>query len=248
MSIAEAARSAAIEDGVEPPVECLKDNTSDDADRVKRVKNSPSGETTNTQKIVDVDIDLEISTKGLNSSVTTTMSTSSSDGNKPITSTLDNHPKIACAENASASPSSSSSSTTQTGQNGKPSNRLLSTVTTSSSSTSAKVVSLSNPRTAASASTNNPNTATSSIAIGVTTTNNTSTGTSTTTNTNTTAASKRKGPLLRRGKWTTEEEAYANRLIQEFKAGLLPLTDGTTLRTFLSKLLNCDPMRYVIYL
>lgn len=48
---------------------------------------------------------------------------------------------------------------------------------------------------------------------------------------------------LRRGKWTTEEENYANRLIQEFKAGLLPLTDGTTLRTFLSKLLNCDPMR-----
>jgi len=48
---------------------------------------------------------------------------------------------------------------------------------------------------------------------------------------------------LRRGKWTAEEEAYANRLIQEFKAGLLPLTDGTTLRTFLSKLLNCDPMR-----
>lgn len=24
---------------------------------------------------------------------------------------------------------------------------------------------------------------------------------------------------------------------------MLPLTDGTTLRTFLSKLLNCDPMR-----
>lgn len=55
--------------------------------------------------------------------------------------------------------------------------------------------------------------------------------------------SSKKGPPLRRGKWTTEEEAYANRLIQEFKAGLLPLTDGTTLRTFLSKLLNCDPMR-----
>jgi hypothetical protein len=54
---------------------------------------------------------------------------------------------------------------------------------------------------------------------------------------------KKKGPALRRGKWTPEEEAYANRLIQEFKAGLLPLTDGTTLRTFLSKLLNCDPMR-----
>lgn len=54
---------------------------------------------------------------------------------------------------------------------------------------------------------------------------------------------KKKGPPLRRGKWTPEEEAYANRLIQEFKSGLLPLTDGTTLRTFLSKLLNCDPMR-----
>eukprot|EP00957_Ditylum_brightwellii_P129843 9903965-Ditylum_brightwellii.AAC.1 len=54
---------------------------------------------------------------------------------------------------------------------------------------------------------------------------------------------KKKGPPLRRGKWTAEEEAYANRLILEFKAGLLPLTDGTTLRTFLSKLLNCDPMR-----
>jgi hypothetical protein len=48
---------------------------------------------------------------------------------------------------------------------------------------------------------------------------------------------------LRRGKWTSEEEYYANRLIYEFKLGLLPLTDGTTLRTFLSKLLNCDPMR-----
>lgn len=59
----------------------------------------------------------------------------------------------------------------------------------------------------------------------------------------TASSSKKKGPPLRRGKWTPEEEAYANRLIQEFKAGLLPLTDGTTLRTFLSKLLNCDPMR-----
>lgn len=48
---------------------------------------------------------------------------------------------------------------------------------------------------------------------------------------------------LRRGKWTAEEEEYSNRLIVEFKNGTLPLTDGTTLRTFLSKLLNCDPMR-----
>ena len=50
-------------------------------------------------------------------------------------------------------------------------------------------------------------------------------------------------PALRRGKWTSEEECYAVRLISEFRQGLLPLTDGTTLRTFLSKLLNCDPMR-----
>lgn len=54
---------------------------------------------------------------------------------------------------------------------------------------------------------------------------------------------KAKKAGLRRGKWTPEEECYANRLIYEFKLGLLPLTDGTTLRTFLSKLLNCDPMR-----
>ena len=47
----------------------------------------------------------------------------------------------------------------------------------------------------------------------------------------------------RRGKWTIEEEEYAMRLIHEFKEGLLPLTEGTTLRTFLSKVLNCDPMR-----
>lgn len=32
--------------------------------------------------------------------------------------------------------------------------------------------------------------------------------------------------VYRRGKWTPEEESYANRLIVEFKAGLLPLTDG----------------------
>lgn len=57
------------------------------------------------------------------------------------------------------------------------------------------------------------------------------------------SSTEAKKPQLRRGKWTPEEEAYASRLIQEFKAGLLPLTDGTTLRTFLSKLLNCDPMR-----
>lgn len=57
------------------------------------------------------------------------------------------------------------------------------------------------------------------------------------------SSKKKSGHPLRRGKWTSEEEAYAARLINEFKSGLLPLTDGTTLRNFLSKLLNCDPMR-----
>ena len=48
---------------------------------------------------------------------------------------------------------------------------------------------------------------------------------------------------VRRGKWTSEEEAYVTRLIDEFKKGTLPIPNGITLRTFLSKLLNCDPMR-----
>uniref|UniRef100_K3WVZ9 RING-type domain-containing protein n=1 Tax=Globisporangium ultimum (strain ATCC 200006 / CBS 805.95 / DAOM BR144) TaxID=431595 RepID=K3WVZ9_GLOUD len=48
---------------------------------------------------------------------------------------------------------------------------------------------------------------------------------------------------MRKGKWTAEESSYCDRLIEEFKKGNLPLAEGTTLRTFLSKLLNCDPMR-----
>merc|ERR1711865_813203 len=49
--------------------------------------------------------------------------------------------------------------------------------------------------------------------------------------------------VLRRGHWTPEEEVYAEKLIQEFKSGLLPLPAGTSLRTYLATLLNCDPMR-----
>ena len=51
----------------------------------------------------------------------------------------------------------------------------------------------------------------------------------------------RKG--IRKGKWTAEESAYCDRLIEEFKNGKLPLAEGTTLRAFLSRLLQCDPMR-----
>ena len=49
--------------------------------------------------------------------------------------------------------------------------------------------------------------------------------------------------VLRRGKWTPEESAYANRLIVEFRRGALPLPPNVTLREFLSKSLRCDPMR-----
>jgi len=48
---------------------------------------------------------------------------------------------------------------------------------------------------------------------------------------------------LRRGKWTPEEEAYAARVIRDFNYGYLDAPAGTTLRTYLSEKLNCDPMR-----
>jgi len=48
---------------------------------------------------------------------------------------------------------------------------------------------------------------------------------------------------LRRGKWTPEEETYVARIIQEFNSGYLNAPAGTTLRTYLSKKLHCDPMR-----
>ena len=48
---------------------------------------------------------------------------------------------------------------------------------------------------------------------------------------------------LRRGKWTAEEESYVARVIQDFNNGFLNAPAGTTLRTYLSDKLNCDPMR-----
>lgn len=48
---------------------------------------------------------------------------------------------------------------------------------------------------------------------------------------------------LRRGKWTPEEEQYVNMVIFRFNQGTLPVPAGTTLRTYLSEKLNCDPMR-----
>eukprot|EP01038_Epipyxis_sp_PR26KG_P008089 gene8089-10958_t len=48
---------------------------------------------------------------------------------------------------------------------------------------------------------------------------------------------------LRKGKWTIEEENYANKIIYLFNHGLLAIGSGTTLRSYLSEKLNCDPMR-----
>ena len=48
---------------------------------------------------------------------------------------------------------------------------------------------------------------------------------------------------LRRGKWTVEEEAYVARVIQDFNSGFLNAPAGTTLRSYLSEKLHCDPMR-----
>jgi hypothetical protein len=56
-------------------------------------------------------------------------------------------------------------------------------------------------------------------------------------------ASKKQGNSLRRGKWTVEEEAYVARVIQDFNSGFLNAPAGTTLRTYLSEKLQCDPMR-----
>ena len=42
----------------------------------------------------------------------------------------------------------------------------------------------------------------------------------------------------RKGKWTEEEETYTMKLIEAFIAGVLPLPQGTTLRSFLSEKLS----------
>lgn len=41
--------------------------------------------------------------------------------------------------------------------------------------------------------------------------------------------------MMRKGKWTEEEESYTMKLIEAFVAGVLPLPQGTTLRSFLSE-------------
>ena len=46
------------------------------------------------------------------------------------------------------------------------------------------------------------------------------------------------------GKWTAEEEARANQLVADFETGTLQdCENGTTLRSYLARKLNCAPMR-----
>ena len=52
-----------------------------------------------------------------------------------------------------------------------------------------------------------------------------------------------KDQKLRSGKWTPEEEAYADILIELFVKGQVDLENGSTLRSFLAKKLHCAPMR-----
>lgn len=47
-----------------------------------------------------------------------------------------------------------------------------------------------------------------------------------------------KESILRKGKWTTEEEDYATKIISLFNRGLLPIGAGTTLRSYLSDKLH----------
>jgi len=49
--------------------------------------------------------------------------------------------------------------------------------------------------------------------------------------------------VLRRGRWTEEEEAYAWCLIRQFERGVLSIQPGISLRNFLAEKLHCDPMR-----
>ena len=50
--------------------------------------------------------------------------------------------------------------------------------------------------------------------------------------------------IQRSGKWSTEEESFANRLIMDFENGSLrDCEDGCTLRSYLARKLRCAPMR-----
>ena len=47
----------------------------------------------------------------------------------------------------------------------------------------------------------------------------------------------------RRGTWGAAEERYAEGIDHHFRAGILPLNNGVSSRTYLADELNCEPMR-----
>lgn len=49
--------------------------------------------------------------------------------------------------------------------------------------------------------------------------------------------------LLRKGKWSPEEEQYTLKVMELFKEGVVDSTPGISLRIYLAKKLNCEPMR-----
>jgi hypothetical protein len=61
---------------------------------------------------------------------------------------------------------------------------------------------------------------------------------------NTSLNKRQNGAYERSGKWSRDEERFANQLVLEFENGTLQdCADGMTLRAYLSKKLNCAPMR-----
>jgi len=55
---------------------------------------------------------------------------------------------------------------------------------------------------------------------------------------------KKQLKTMRSGKWSPEEEGFANQLVYEFERGtLVDCDDGCTLRSYLARKLNCAPMR-----
>lgn len=49
---------------------------------------------------------------------------------------------------------------------------------------------------------------------------------------------------LHSGRWTNEEELYAETIIDEFNAGTIDIPKGLSLRSYLARELQCSPKRY----
>lgn len=101
---------------------------------------------------------------------------------------------------------------------------------------------------AAAALATNHNSSASSSAVDEANNNGNTSSTSSTTSASNARREKRStkskcSPGLRSGKWTPEEESFTNMIIHYFKRGLLHIEDGTSLRWYLAKRLNCEAMR-----